>query len=237
MVEPTTILENANLKKLIEQGEELKQLHEELAHLKEQNLNLISENKSLKTNIYSLRAINASNAFSEKAMKEKDEFIEKLSNDIINQQKDFNSYKTLQEANFEKEVHQVNLQQENLKYKMENISKIENLNNIFYYKILDLEKLLKNFSEEEKKKLEAMELNHQNKMAKFKKKMLDYLKDEHANFGANSNKQNELNNKLNILHVQELKNELEYQSRIIEDLLKYQSRYKSTYSSLFVLSI
>ena len=220
MVEPTTILENANLKKLIEQGEELKQLHEELAHLKEQNLNLISENKSLKTNIYSLRAINASNAVSEKAMKEKDEFIEKLSNDIISQQKDFNDYKTLQEANFEKEVTQVNLQQENLKYKMENISKIENLNNIFYYKILDLEKLLKNFSEEEKKKLEAMELNHQNKMAKFKKKMLDYLKDEHANFGANSNKQNELNNKLNILHVQELKNELEYQSRIIEDLLR-----------------
>jgi hypothetical protein len=65
-----------------------------------------------------------------------------------------------------------------------------------------------------------MELNHQNKMAKFKKKMLDYLKDEHANFGANSNLQNELNNKLNILHVQELKNELEYQSRIIEDLLR-----------------
>ena len=71
-----------------------------------------------------------------------------------------------------------------------------------------------------KKKLENMEKKHQNKMAKFKKKMLDYLKDEHANFGANSNKQNELNNKLNILHVQELKNELEYQSRIIEDLLK-----------------
>ena len=155
MVEPTTILENANLKKLREQGEELKQLHEELAHLKEQNLNLISENKSLKTNIYSLRAINASNAVSEKAMKEKDEFIEKLSNDIISQQKDFNDYKTLQEANFEKEVTQVNLQQENLKYKMENISKIENLNNIFYYKILDLEKLLKNFSEEEKKKIRS----------------------------------------------------------------------------------
>ena len=174
MVEPNSILENANMKKLIEQSEELKQLHEELAHLKEQNLNLISENKTLKTNIYSLRAINASNAVSEKAMKEKDEFIEKLSNDIITQQKDFNDYKTLQEANFEKEVTQVNLQQENLKYKMENISKIENLNNIFYYKILDLEKLLKNFSEEEKKKLEAMKLNHQNKKKKIKKKMLDY---------------------------------------------------------------
>ena len=78
MVEPNSILENANMKKLIEQSEELKQLHEELAHLKEQNLNLISENKTLKTNIYSLRAINASNAVSEKAMKEKDEFIEKL---------------------------------------------------------------------------------------------------------------------------------------------------------------
>ena len=220
MVEVTSIIEKSNLEKLMEQGEELKLLHEEIAHLKEENLNLKTDNNTLRKNIYILKAKNASNAVSEKAMKEKDEFIEKLSNDIINQQKDFNSYKTLQEANFEKEVHQVNLQQENLKYKMENISKIENLNNIFYYKILELEDIIKNFSDEEKKKLENMELNHQKKMAKFKKKMLDYLKDEHANFGANSNKQNELNNKLNILHVQELKNELEYQSRIIEDLLK-----------------
>ena len=220
MVEVTSIIEKSNLEKLMEQGEELKLLHEEIAHLKEENLNLKTDNNTLRKNIYILKAEKASNAISEKAMKEKDEFIEKLSNDIINQQKDFNSYKTLQEANFEKEVHQVNLQQENLKYKMENISKIENLNNIFYYKILELEDIIKNFSDEEKKKLENMELKHQNKMAKFKKKMLDYLKDEHANFGLNSNKQNELNNKLNILHVQELKNELEYQSRIIENLLK-----------------
>ena len=215
-----SILEKQTFQKLIEQGEELKILHEEIAHLKEENLNLRTDNKTLRSNIYTLRAQNASNTVSEKAMKEKDKFIEKLSNDIINQQKTFNSYKTLQEANFEKEVNQVNLQQENLKYKMENISKIENLNNIFYYKILELEDVIKKFSDEEKKKLDNMELNHQKKMAKFKKKMLDYLKDEHANFGANSNKQNELNNKLNILHVQELKNELEYQSRIIEDLLK-----------------
>ncbi len=215
-----SILEKQTFQKLIEQGEELKFLHEEIAHLKEENLNLRTDNKTLRSNIYTLRAENASITVSEKAMKEKDEFIEKLSNDIINQQKTFNSYKTLQEANFEKEVNQVNLQQENLKYKMENISKIENLNNIFYYKILELEDIIKKFSDEEKKKLDNMELNHQKKMAKFKKKMLDYLKDEHANFGANSNKQNELNNKLNILHVQELKNELEYQSRIIEDLLK-----------------
>ena len=220
MVEVTSIIEKSNLEKLMEQGEELKLLHEEIAHLKEENLNLKTDNNTLRKNIYILKAEKASNAISEKAMKEKDEFIEKLSNDIINQQKDFNSYKTLQEANFEKEVHQVNLQQENLKYKMENISKIENLNNIFYYKILELEDIIKNFSDEKKKKLENMELKHQNKMAKFKKKMLDYLKDEHANFGLNSNKQNELNNKLNILHVQELKNELEYQSRIIENLLK-----------------
>ena len=215
-----SILEKQTFQKLIEQGEELKILHEEIAHLKEENLNLRTDNKTLRANIYTLRAQNASNTVSEKAMKEKDKFIEKLSNDIINQQKTFNSYKTLQEANFEKEVNQVNLQQENLKYKMENISKIENLNNIFYYKILELEDVIKKFSDEEKKKLDNMELNHQKKMAKFKKKMLDYLKDEHANFGANSNKQNELNNKLNILHVQELKNELEYQSRIIEDLLR-----------------
>ena len=201
-----SILEKQTFQKLIEQGEELKILHEEIAHLKEENLNLRTDNKTLRSNIYTLRAQNASNTVSEKAMKEKDKFIEKLSNDIINQQKTFNSYKTLQEANFEKEVNQVNLQQENLKYKMENISKIENLNNIFYYKILELEDVIKKFSDEEKKKLDNMELNHQKKMAKFKKKMLDYLKDEHAN--------------LNILHVQELKNELEYQSRIIEDLLK-----------------
>ena len=107
MVEVTSIIEKSNLEKLMEQGEELKLLHEEIAHLKEENLNLKTDNNTLRKNIYILKAKNASNAVSEKAMKEKDEFIEKLSNDIINQQKDFNSYKTLQEANFEKEVHQV----------------------------------------------------------------------------------------------------------------------------------
>ncbi len=161
-----SILEKQTFQKLIEQGEELKFLHEEIAHLKEENLNLRTDNKTLRSNIYTLRAENASITVSEKAMKEKDEFIEKLSNDIINQQKTFNSYKTLQEANFEKEVNQVNLQQENLKYKMENISKIENLNNIFYYKILELEDIIKKFSDEEKKKLDNMELNHQKKNGK-----------------------------------------------------------------------
>ena len=213
-------LETSNLKVFKEQGEQLKKYQEEIIILKQQNLNLITENSNLKVNINVLSAQNAANVISEKAMKEKDEFIEKLSNDIILKQKEFNSYKNKQDELFEKEINQVNLQQENLKYKIDNVSKIENLNKIFYYKILELENILKNFSLDEKKKLENMELKHQNKMANFKLKMLDYLKKTHEYSGVVSNTQNILNNKLNILHVQELKNELEIQSKVIEDLLR-----------------
>ena len=76
------------------------------------------------------------------------------------------------------------------------------------------------FSEEEKKKLNNLEIQHQNKMASFKKKMLDYLKNEHSNYGSSSNRQSELNSKLTILHVTELIKELEFQSNMIESLLR-----------------
>ena len=71
-------LETSNLKVFKEQGEQLKKYQEEIIILKQQNLNLITENSNLKVNINVLSAQNAANVISEKAMKEKDEYIEKL---------------------------------------------------------------------------------------------------------------------------------------------------------------
>ena len=78
----------------------------------------------------------------------------------------------------------------------------------------------------EKKKIRALEVENSNKMAAFRKKMLDFLKNEHSDFGSNSNKQSELNSKLTLLHVTELIKELEFQSIQIEELLEEKDSLK-----------
>ena len=70
-----------------------------------------------------------------------------------------------------------------------------------------------------------MEIKYNKKIDNYKKRMLEFLKKnekERFQFGT----QAELNNKLNILHIQELINELEIQGVEVEDLLKERQELK-----------
>ena len=69
-------------------------------------------------------------------------------------------------------------------------------------------------------------------MASFKKKMLDFLKNEHSSYGSSTNQQSELNAKLTLLHVTELIKELEFQSTQIETLLKEKDILKRKVSDM-----
>ena len=133
---------------------------------------------------------------------------------------------------YEKDVTLVKLQNENNNFKVENANKVEKFNDTLYSKILSLENVIKTFAAEEKKKMNFIELQHQNKMASFKKKMLDYLKNEHSSYGSSTNQQSELNAKLTLLHVTELIKELEFQSTQIETLLKEKDILKRKVSDM-----
>jgi spastin len=78
---------------------------------------------------------------------------------------------------------------------------------------------------EEQTKLEELEIKYNKKMNNYKRKMIDFLKRNEKERARNGT-QIELNNKLNILHIQELVNEIEIQGVEVEDLLKERQELK-----------
>jgi len=115
---------------------------------------------------------------------------------------------------------------DSISYQIENVLKIEKLNDIMYYKIIELENLIKQFQEEETERINKMKIKHDNKLSEFKKKMLDYIKQEHDQYGIDSNIQSELNYKLTLLHTQELIDDLQFSSKKIEELIKEKEELK-----------
>ena len=103
-----------------------------------------------------------------KALEEKESELEKVNALYLNLQKEFRDYKVSMTNRYEKDVTLVKLQNENNNFKVENANKVEKFNDTLYCKILSLENVIKTFAAEEKKKMNFIELQHQNKMASFK---------------------------------------------------------------------
>lgn len=214
------IEKNTLINQIKYQDKEILELKTKNSILEQKNINLSSENAKLKNELVNCQIDGQNFPKIKKILEEKENELEKMTNLYENLQKEFRDYKIFVNNRYEKDITQVKLQNENNLFKVENANKIEKCNDTLYYKILELENIILKFSEEEKKKLNNLEVQHQNKMASFKKKMLDYLKNEHSNYGSSSNRQSELNSKLTILHVTELIKELEFQSNMIESLLR-----------------
>ena len=211
---------NTLLNQIKYQDNEITQLKAKLSSLEQTNLNLSSENAKMKNELITHQMDSQSFPKVKKTLEEKEAELEKITSLYTNLQREYRDYKVSMTNRYEKDVTLVKLQNENNIFKVENASKVEKFNDTLYNKILELENVIKNFSQEEKKKMDLLELQHQNKMASFKKKMLDYLKNEHSSYGSSTNQQSELNAKLTLLHVTELIKELEFQSTQIETLLK-----------------
>jgi hypothetical protein len=99
------------------------------------------------------------------------------------------------------------------------------LNDILYIKNNELKKNIEELEYEKKNKLEEMEIKYNKKMNNYKRKMIEFLK-KNEKERAKQGTQIELNNKLNILHIQELVNEIEIQGIEVEDLLKERQELK-----------
>ena len=223
---------NTLLNQIKYQDNEITQLKAKLSSLEQTNLNLSSENAKMKNELITHQMDSQSFPKVKKTLEEKEAELEKITSLYTNLQREYRDYKVSMTNRYEKDVTLVKLQNENNIFKVENASKVEKFNDTLYNKILELENVIKNFSQEEKKKMDLLELQHQNKMASFKKKMLDYLKNEHSSYGKSTNQQNELNSKLTLLHVTELIKELEFQSTQIESLLREKEILKRKVSDM-----
>lgn len=211
--------------KLLEKDSDIQSIQNQVSSLIIENNNLLSELSKIKLLCNSLISKEANYASIQSQLNEKESKIVTLKSEVFELSRLYIDTQYKLKLQYEKDVSQIKYQQENFAVKIETASKIEKLNEIFYNKILELEDMIIHFKEEEKKRINLLELKHNTKENLIKKKMLDYLRNESRNKDQSSI-QYELNEKLNTLHRREIINELEFQSCLIETLIKERDELK-----------
>ena len=202
---------------LREQIYELKDRIMELEKENRKNLSKISELINAKNNFLKLEK--AKEALTEELINKK-ELISELKKNLLKEEKNKREEKRLLENQFDTKLTYYKRIQETNKYKESTASSIIKLNELQHYSIIKLENKIdeiKNFYENQ---LKEKEHNFDKKYTNLKKKMMDFLKNTQKNMIKNSKENLELNTKLSTLYKNEMLNELESQSRLIEDLIK-----------------
>ena len=134
-------------------------------------------------------------------------------------QKEYDSFKLTISNQFDKEVNLVRTQNENNLYKIDNVNKLEKFNTTLFNKILELENTIKHFSKEEQTKINKVQLEYQNKLEEFKLKIINFMRKDYLK-STNTPSKIELNKNLTLLHINQLIDELSFQSKHIEELIK-----------------
>ena len=148
-----------------------------------------------------------------------------LKDSLLKDRSDFQMQLREKDNIYNADIIQTNLRVENLKHQSDTFNGIKKLNDILYIKNNELLKNIEDLKKIEKTKLEALEIRYNKKMNNYKRKMIEFLKRNEKERAKNGT-QGELNNKLNILHIQELVNEVEIQGVEVEDLLKERQELK-----------
>ena len=203
----------------------IKELRQEIYKLKESNNYLITENQNLSTLMKPYKSKEQLYLLTEENLKKLKEEYESLKSLLLDERNKYQFELRLKDSIYDHDVTQTNMRTESIKHQIDIFSSIKKLNDILYIKNNELKNNLDMIKEEEKTKLEEMEIKYNKKIDNYKKKMLEFLKkNEEERFKMGT--QTELNNKLNILHIQELINDLEIQGVEVEDLLKERQELK-----------
>ena len=192
---------------------ETNKLNNEIERLKAHNNRLIEENQKLSVllKIY-----------------EKKESLFLLTRESLEKVKEENeslNSNLLKENIYDRDVSQANIKNETLKHQNDMFLNVKKLNDILYLKNNELKKNIEELKEGEKVKLDKIEIRYNKKFDNYKRKMIDFLK-KNEEARSKLGTQAELNSKLNVLHIQELINELEIQGVEVEDLLKERQELK-----------
>ena len=204
---------------------EINNLRKEIYQLKDDNNQLLTENQNLSAVIKQYKEKEDLYLLTKESLKKLEEEYDSLKSSLLDERNKFQFELRLKDSIYDHDVIQANMRNEALKNQISLISNIKKLNDILYIKNGELKKNIDIIKDEEKAKLEEMEIKYNKKIDNYKKKMLEFLKkNEEERFKLGT--QTELNNKLNILHIQELINELEIQGVELEDILKERQELK-----------
>ena len=205
--------------------QEILKLRKEIDSLKEANNILKTKNLDLINLIKSYKLKESKALMTEENLKAMRQEYDSLKDSLLKDRSDFQMQLREKDNIYNADIIQTNLRAENLKHQSDTFNGIKKLNDILYIKNNELLKNIEDLKNIEKTKLEALEIRYNKKMNNYKRKMIEFLKRNEKERAKNGT-QGELNNKLNILHIQELVNEVEIQGVEVEDLLKERQELK-----------
>ena len=204
----------------------IESLTQTVSDLQIENKNLKIKNLELLKNRNYFLQIENNNKFLCEDQKMKGNRIKDLENEVL---------KVTENGKEESRNIQKNLESEILYYKGLNetslskiyaADKIIKLNETQHNIILKLENKIDEIKSENEDKMNKLELAHERHYLKLKKQMLDYIKATQQATSKSNEFNLELNSKFGILYKNQMLNELENQSKQIEDLLKTKERHQ-----------
>ena len=205
--------------------QEILNLRKEISSLQEINSRLRKKILDLLTLIQEYKSKETQLSVTEENLKNMRNEYDSLKDSLLKDRANFRSELRLKDNIYNQDIIQTNLRTESLKHQVDNFNGIKKLNDILYIKNNELKKNIEELKWIEKTKLEEMQIKYNKKMNNYKRKMIEFLKRNEEERAKNGT-QSELNNKLNILHIQELVNEIEIQGVEVEDLLKERQELK-----------
>ena len=205
--------------------QEIQKLRKEIDSLKESNSVLRAKNLDLLNLIKIYKSKESQQLLTEENLKSMKNEYDDLKDSLLKERANFRFELRQKDNIYNQDIIQTNLRTESLKHQVENFNGIKKLNDILYIKNNELKQYIDEIKNNEKAKLEELEIKYNKKMNNYKRKMIEFLKRNEEERAKNGT-QSELNNKLNILHIQELVNEIGIQGEEVEDLLKERQELK-----------
>ena len=213
--------------KLSSLSSENSKLKSQLVSLKNTITNLETDNMYQKKTIIELNQTQNNVESLKQIILEKEEIIKTLEDRIISEQKKYNEELRKKENKFDYDLIQSKMQYESSKYKIDNYLKVEKYNDALYKKMIEMEEIINNFNKIEEENMNKKKNEYTNKLNKFKKKVIDFLKNE-INSNQDFKQQMKLSNSVNDLHIKELVRDIEELSIEVGNLLeeKQELKYK-----------
>ena len=154
----------------------------------------------------------------------KEELITELKSLLLQEKREKKAEKRILEKDFDSKLNYYKRLQETNEYKENAASTIIKLNEVQHYSIIQLENKIDEIKNYYENQLKKKELDFDKKYTDLQKDMMEFLKNAQKNMNKTSKKNLELNTKLGILYKNEMLNELENQSHMIEELIKEKER-------------
>ena len=204
--------------------EKIYELKDRIYELEIENRNnLIRISKLSKTKNDFSELERANQALSEELIA-KEELITELKSLLLQEKREKKAEKRILEKDFDSKLNYYKRLQETNEYKENAASTIIKLNEVQHYSIIQLENKIDEIKNYYENQLKKKELDFDKKYTDLQKDMMEFLKNAQKNMNKTSKKNLELNTKLGILYKNEMLNELENQSHMIEELIKEKER-------------